>query len=58
VGYSPDSNDVSTEAEEFSLLRAVARERLVNTLQVGEDLIAICEVWKSASVIVICSYDL
>jgi hypothetical protein len=38
VGYSPDSNDVITEAEEFSLLRALTKQRLVKTLQAGEDL--------------------
>jgi hypothetical protein len=32
VAYSPDRNDVSTEAEEFPLLRAVARKRLVKTV--------------------------
>jgi hypothetical protein len=29
VGYSPDSNDVSTKAEESPLLRAVTKQRLV-----------------------------
>jgi hypothetical protein len=29
AGYSPDSKDVSTEDEEFALLEAVARERLL-----------------------------
>jgi hypothetical protein len=29
VGYSPDSNDVTTEAEEFSLLMSVTGKRLV-----------------------------
>jgi hypothetical protein len=38
VGYSPESNDVRTEAEESPLLRAVAKQRLVTTLQAGEDL--------------------
>jgi hypothetical protein len=38
VGYSPDSNDVSAEAEETPLLRSVTRKRLVKTLQAGEDL--------------------
>jgi hypothetical protein len=37
VAYSPDSNDVSTEAEESPLLRAVTKQRLVKTLQAGED---------------------
>jgi hypothetical protein len=37
VEYSPDSNDVSTEAEEIQLLRAVTKQRLVKTLQAGED---------------------
>jgi hypothetical protein len=32
VGYSPDSKEVSTEAEESPLLRAVAKQRLVMTL--------------------------
>jgi hypothetical protein len=34
VGYSPDNNDVSTEAEESPLLEAVVRERLM-TQQAG-----------------------
>jgi hypothetical protein len=38
VGYSPDSNDVSTEAEGSRFLRAVTKQRLVKTLQAGEDL--------------------
>jgi hypothetical protein len=38
VRYSPDSNDVSTEAEESPLLRAVTKQWLVKTLQSGEDL--------------------
>jgi hypothetical protein len=38
VGYSPESNDVSTEAEEFPLLRTVTKQRLVKSLQAGEDL--------------------
>jgi hypothetical protein len=38
VGYSPDSNDLSTEAEESLLLRAVAKQGLMKTLQDGEDL--------------------
>jgi hypothetical protein len=38
VGYSPDSNDMSTEAEESPLLRAVIKQRLMKTLQAGEDL--------------------
>jgi hypothetical protein len=29
--YSPDSNDVSAKVEEFPLLEAVNRERLVKT---------------------------
>jgi hypothetical protein len=32
VGYSPGSNDVSTEAEEFPLLQAVTRKRSVETV--------------------------
>jgi hypothetical protein len=36
MGYSPDYNDMSTE--ESSLLRAVTKQRLVKTLQAGEDL--------------------
>jgi hypothetical protein len=38
VGYSTDSNDVNTEAEESPLLRAVTKQRIVKTLQGGEDL--------------------
>jgi hypothetical protein len=38
MGYSPDSNDVNTEAEESPLLKAVTKQQLVNTLQDGEDL--------------------
>jgi hypothetical protein len=38
VGYSPYSNDVITEAEKSSLLRAVTKQRLVKTLQAGGDL--------------------
>jgi hypothetical protein len=51
AGYSPDSNDVSTEAEESPLLEAVARERLLEAQQAGKDLagaVVICEVWRSA----------
>jgi hypothetical protein len=33
VGYSPDSNEVSPEAEESSLLEAVTREWLVERQQ-------------------------
>jgi hypothetical protein len=33
VGYSPDSKDVSAEAEESPLLEAVTRKRLVKTQQ-------------------------
>jgi hypothetical protein len=32
VGYSPDSNDVSTENEESPSLEAVARKSLVETV--------------------------
>jgi hypothetical protein len=39
LGYSPHSNDVSTEAKESPLLRSVTKQRLVKTLQVGEDLV-------------------
>jgi hypothetical protein len=38
VGYSPDNNDMSTEAEESPLLRAVTKQRLVKTLQAVEGL--------------------
>jgi hypothetical protein len=38
VGYSPDSNYLSTKAEEFPLLEAVAREQLMKTQHAGEDL--------------------
>jgi hypothetical protein len=42
VEYSPDSNDMSAKAEEFQLLRAVTKQRLVKTLHFGEDL-ACCD---------------
>jgi hypothetical protein len=35
--YSTDSNDVSTGAEESPLLGAVTKQRLMKTLQAGED---------------------
>jgi hypothetical protein len=35
---SPDSNDVSIEAEESPSLGAVTKQRLVKTLHAGEDL--------------------
>jgi hypothetical protein len=38
VGCSPDNDDVSTEAEESPLLRAVTKQRHVKTLQAEEDL--------------------
>jgi hypothetical protein len=38
VGYSSDSNDVTTETENSPLLRAVIKQRLVKTLQAEEDL--------------------
>jgi hypothetical protein len=36
AGYSPDSNDVSTEVEESLLLESVTRERLVKIQQAGK----------------------
>jgi hypothetical protein len=39
VGYSLDSNDVSTEAEGSPFLKAVTEQWLVKTLQAGEDLV-------------------
>jgi hypothetical protein len=51
VGYSPDNNDVSTEAEESPLLEIVAREGLVKTQEAGKglaDAIVICELWRLA----------
>jgi hypothetical protein len=38
VRYSPDSNNVSTEAEESPLLRAATMKWVVKTLQAEEDL--------------------
>jgi hypothetical protein len=37
MGYSPNTNDVSAEAEESPLLKAVTKQRLVKTLQAEED---------------------
>jgi hypothetical protein len=42
VGYSPDSNDVSTEAEQSQLLRAVTKQWLVKTLQAEENWFVKC----------------
>jgi hypothetical protein len=42
VGYSPDSNNVRTKAEEFSLQEAVARERLTKTQQGQKRLSGCC----------------
>jgi hypothetical protein len=39
VGYLPEGGDMSTEAEESPVLRAVTRQKLVKTLQAGEDLV-------------------
>jgi hypothetical protein len=36
VGYSPDRKEVIAEAEEFPLLEAVTKERLVMTHQTEE----------------------
>jgi hypothetical protein len=33
VGYSPDSNDMSTEAEKSPLLRAVIKQRLRKSIK-------------------------
>jgi hypothetical protein len=38
VGYSLDSSDLSTDAEESPLLRVVTKQQLVKTLQAVEDL--------------------
>jgi hypothetical protein len=42
------------EAEEFLLLEAVTRERLVKTQQAGKDLVdavVFCEMWRLAEVL-------
>jgi hypothetical protein len=49
VGYSLGNNDVSTEAEESPLLRAVSKQRLVETLLAGEDLVCSVEISESYS---------
>jgi hypothetical protein len=46
VVYSPDSNDVSTEAGESPLLRAVTKQRLVKTLKKTYRVV-ICKLWRS-----------
>jgi hypothetical protein len=52
VRYLPDSNDVSTEAEESPLFLYLTKQRLMKTLQDGEDLTCvICKVWKFALVL-------
>jgi hypothetical protein len=59
LGYSPDSNDVSTEAEESPLLIAVAKHRLVKTLPAGEDLacVGFLSVEISDSVVSACNSE-
>jgi hypothetical protein len=42
MGYSPDSNDVSTEDGESPLLRAVTKQRLVKTQRAGKGLGGCC----------------
>jgi hypothetical protein len=42
AGYSPDSNDVSVEAEESLLLEAVARGWLLETRQAAKRLSGCC----------------
>jgi hypothetical protein len=57
AGYSSDSNDMSTEAEESPLLRAITMQRLVKPLQAGEKL-AYSDLYSveiSDCIIVICS---
>jgi hypothetical protein len=39
VGYLPESNVVSTAAEESPLFRAVAKQQLPKTLQAEEDIV-------------------
>jgi hypothetical protein len=42
---------MAREAEEFPLLKSVARKRLAETLQAGAHLVfaaVICELWRSA----------
>jgi hypothetical protein len=59
VGYSPDSNGVSTEAEESPLLEAVTKQRLVKTLKAGEGL-ACCDLKSveiSESAVIACSSE-
>jgi hypothetical protein len=46
VGYSPESNDASTEAEESPLLRSVTTKRLLKALQAGEDLMFTAVIYK------------
>jgi hypothetical protein len=43
VGYSPDSNEVSAEAEESPLLEAVTWERLVKKQKTEACAVVICE---------------
>jgi hypothetical protein len=53
LGYSPDSIEVSTEAEESPLLEAVTRERLVKTQQTEKTSVCllIYKVWRSVMVL-------
>jgi hypothetical protein len=53
MGYSPDSNDVSTEAEESPLLRSVTGKQAE-----CEGLLYAVVICRVSSVVVTCSYDL
>jgi hypothetical protein len=59
VGSEPPFREyLSPEAKEQPLLVAVARKRLVKTLQAGKDLAWFVKCGNSNRVIIICSYDL
>jgi hypothetical protein len=56
-----DSNDVSTEAEEYLLLEAVARKRLVKTQQAGKLGVCCGDLWSveiSDYAVITCTYEL
>jgi hypothetical protein len=47
----PFREDLSAEAEESTLLEAVTKEQMMNTLQAGKGLagaVVICELWRLA----------
>jgi hypothetical protein len=50
----PFREDLSADAEEYPLLEAVTRQRLVKTQQAGRDLacaVVTCKIWRIATAV-------